>query len=62
MNEIEIKVFRFLADYKEQVLMVRRCVIDSDDTFPFATIEYSLRILFGKDCYITFTICPYEKR
>lgn len=60
MREIEVKVFSFVAG-KEKVIFCR-CVSVVDNTFfHFAMIKSALEILFGKDYYISFMICPYEK-
>ena len=61
MHEIEVKVFRLLVTGKEQVVLCRRVSLGDNDSFPFGVIEAALRVLFGKDFYISFTICPYEK-
>lgn len=60
MREIEIKVFRFVVG-KEKVVFCRRVNLDENAAFPFGMIEFALETLFGKDYFISFTICPYEK-
>lgn len=60
MREIEIKVFRFVVG-KEKVVFCRQVNLDDEHIFPFAMIKSALEVLFGKDYYISFTICPDEK-
>lgn len=60
MREIEVKVFSFVSG-KEKVVFCRRVSVGDNAFFSFSMIKSALEVLFGKDYYISFMICPYEK-